>query len=144
MLRTMLVTAALGWALSAVPAQAQDTSVRWSVTVNASMTQPMSMRMPSYSSETCGPARPDKEPPPMKDGDCSVEDYSQSDNRVSYKVVCNTQSGNMTGDGWAEMIDADNYRGHMIITGNGSGMPIEMSMEYTGKRIGSCEGAEAE
>lgn len=130
--------------LAAGAVHAEGKNVRWAVTVNMSMTQPMSMKMPAYTSKVCGPANPEKQPPPMKNGDCKVENFDKSGQKVSYKVVCDQKGMSMTGEGWAEKTDDDHYRGHMTIKGNSGGTPMAMEMDYTGERIGTCteEGVE--
>lgn len=143
MLRSLFASGVLLLALTAVPAHAEDKSVQWSVTVDMSMTQPMSMTMPGYTTKVCGPANPEKEPPPMKNGDCKIESFEQSGQKISYKVVCDQKDMHMTGEGWAEKVDDDNYRGHMTINGNSGGMAMAMKMDYKGTRIGTCKDGKA-
>lgn len=124
--------------LAAGAAHGEDKNVRWSVTVNMSMTQPMSMTMPAYTTKVCGPANPEKQPPPMKNGDCKVEKFDHSGKRINYKVVCDQNGISMVGEGWAEKVDDEHYKGSMTMTGNSSGTPMAMEMTYSGTRIGTC------
>jgi hypothetical protein len=44
----------------------------------------------------------------------------------------------MTGEGWTEKPDDDHYKGEMHVSGSTQGMPMDMTMTYTGVRTGSC------
>lgn len=138
MIRFRAVVAALVLLPAAHVVCAQEQGVIWQTTVNMTMTQPVSMAMPAYTSEVCGPAEPLKQPPPMQDGGCNLEDFQRGDARISYKVVCQMEGGTMTGTGWAEKVDADNYKGHMTISGSVNGMQMATEMSYQGQRIGTC------
>lgn len=124
--------------LVSAPAHADGKDVRWSVTIDMHMTQPMSMDMPGYTVKTCAPEDAEKGPPPMKNGDCKVEHFDRSGDRISYKVSCDQKGTQMTGEGWTEKTDADHYKGSMKMQGNTGGTPIAMNMSYTGTRIGTC------
>lgn len=157
MLRSIVAASLLTLALSAGAVQAQtqdqtqtqtqtpsaDQSTRWQVTVSGQMTQPMAVTIPEYSDTVCGPAEPLAQSPPMNRGQCQLSDYRKSGDRATYTVTCNMAQGEMTGSGWAQMIDADHYKGHMRITGTAGGMAMQMEMDYSGTRIGACGAAES-
>lgn len=117
---------------------AADNDTRWETTVKMTMTQPMQMAMPEFTSDACGPADPLGEPPPMEDGECSFEQLSRSATRMDYRVTCDMEHGNMVGEGWAEKVDADNYKGHMKMHGDAGGMAMAMEMDYANRRAGPC------
>lgn len=119
-------------------ALAEGKDVQWSVTASMNMVKPMAMKMPSYTVKTCAAEDAEDGPPPMKNGDCKVENFEKKGIRYSYKVVCDQQGSKMVGEGWTEKPDRDHYNGEMNLTGESSGMPIEMSMTYKANRIGSC------
>lgn len=144
MVRKIVSIGLMAFLMSVGMAHAEEKNVRWSVSVDMSMTQPMSMKMPTYTSKVCGAADPEKNPPPMKNGDCTVEKFDQTGKRTNFKVACDQSGTKMVGEGWAEKIDDDHYKGHMKINGDSGGMAMAMEMNYQGTRIGTCteEGVE--
>jgi hypothetical protein len=124
---------------SMVPASAdQGKDDQWSVTASMSMTKPMAMSMPAMTHAACTPANADQGPPQMQNADCKVEHFERSGKRASYKVSCNMHGTQMTGEGWTEKPDDDHYKGEMHVSGSTQGMPMDMTMTYTGVRTGSC------
>ena len=101
----------------------------------------MPMKMPAITSQQCiTPADandPNKMVPPQGRGrggsNCTVSDYKQEGNKVTYKVAC-TGENPMTGDG-EFVYQSDAYTGKMTMDMTGRG---KVTMNYTGKRLGDC------
>ncbi len=144
MSRTLTPIGLMALLLTAGAVHAGTRNVRWSVNVDASMTQPMSMKMPTHTTEVCGAADPEKNPPPMKNGDCQVKHFEHSGKRANYSVSCEMKGITMVGDGWVEKVDKDHYKGHMSINGNAGGTAMAMDVTYKGERVGDCTKAGAE
>lgn len=118
---------------------AQGSDDQWAVTMKMSMTKPMPMDLPVQTHQSCVPANTDVLAPPTdKATDCRVEKMEKEDQRVSFRISCNMQGARMTGEGWAEHSDADSYRGEFSVEGEAEGMPMAMTMSYSGKRTGRC------
>lgn len=130
---------ALGAAQAQTAAADPQQGVLWQVGVDVAMSEPMPMTMPTYSSKVCGSANPQAEAPPLKNGQCRVEDMHQGDTRVNYTVVCDMRHGTMRGKGWAERTDADHYRGHLDIAGETYGKAMAIGIDYHGTRVGPCQ-----
>lgn len=127
-------------ALAAPPA-AEGPDETWSVTTTTNMVKPMPMSMPAMTHTVCVPPNTDQKPPPMKGADCKLQHFDKQGKRVTFAATCQMQGGEMTGKGWTERADDAHYSGHMDLTGNVSGMPMEMHVDYAGTRTGHCTAA---
>ncbi|MGA7298465.1 MAG: DUF3617 family protein [Rhodanobacteraceae bacterium] len=144
MSRTLISIGLMALVLAAGAVHAGAKNVRWSVNVDVNMIQPMSMKMPTHTTEVCGAADPEKNPPPMKNGNCQVQDFQHAGKRAKYTVSCKMKGITMVGDGWVEKIDKDHYKGHMSVNGDAGGTAMAMDVSYKGARVGTCtdEGVE--
>jgi len=109
----------------------------WEIKVEMQMPG-MPMSMPAQTVRQCitpqDAADPQKSVPPSGRGgpnDCKVSDQKTEGNKVTWSMACPSQG--MTGTG--EIVYAENsYTGTMKMTAGGR----DMTMKYTGKRLGDC------
>ena len=134
MLRRLALAAAVLMLIVPLVAQIRQDG-RWAVTMEMSMP---GMTMPAMSAETCLTPEDVKNPqslmPPGRGnpGNCSVSDYKQSGNTVTWSMKCEGQNA-MTGTG--EMTyTGDTYTGTMNMNAAGRSMVMKMN----GKRLGDC------
>ena len=123
----------------AAPAAAQNPmrDGQWETTVQMSMAN-MPMQMPPMKGTRCVTAEEVKDPnrslPTGPDQpSCKVSDYKAEGNKVTWKVACSNPQ-KMTGSGELVFTD-DTYTG----TAKMSMDMGEMTMKYTGKRLGDCK-----
>lgn len=125
-------------AVSTVVAQGPMREGQWETTVEIQMAN-MPMQMPPVKSTKCFTSEDLKDPNnalttgPDAKSSCKVSDYKTEGNRISWKVAC-TAPQQMTGTG--ELLFAgDTYTGVSKMT-----MAVgEMTMKYSGKRLGDCK-----
>jgi hypothetical protein len=132
--KTMLVAGVLALGVSLF-AQGPRRDGKWEVKLEMSMA---GMNLPAQTLTQCvtpqQAADPQRAIPPSGrgrggPGDCKVSDYKVEGNKVSWTMACQQ----MTGAG--EFVYAgDTYTGTMKMNTQGQ----EMTMKYTGKRIGDC------
>lgn len=67
---------------------------------------------------------------------CKTVDYKQNGNTVTWKVECGGAHP-MTGTGSATY-NGDSYTGVNHLKMNEGGQAMEMTMNYSGKRVGAC------
>lgn len=137
-LRTTIILAVV--CLVAFPMMAADTpspikAGKWEMTVQADMP---GMSMPARTFTKCitpeEAAKAENAVPEMrKESKCKLSDVKVDGKTISWKVNCEAQQ--MTGEGKITY-DGDSYSGamHMKMT-----QGQEMSMKYSGKRIGECD-----
>jgi hypothetical protein len=110
----------------------------WEIKVEMQMPG-MPMNMPAQTIRQCLTPQdvtdPQKSVPPAGRGrgqnDCKVSDYKTEGNKTTWSVSCPSEG--MTGTG--EFIYAENsYTGTMKMMAGGR----DMTMKYTGKRLGDC------
>jgi hypothetical protein len=110
----------------------------WEIKVEMQMPG-MPMNMPAQTMRQCitpqDAADPQKSIPPAGRGrgqnDCKVSDFKTEGNKTTWSVACPSEG--MTGTG--EFTYAENsYTGTMKMTAGGR----DMTMKYTGKRLGDC------
>jgi uncharacterized protein DUF3617 len=109
---------------------------KWRITMQMEMPG-MPMQMPATNQTYCiTKEQLDKDPkaaiPNDKKSDCKVGDYKADGNKVTWTVSCPSQD--MTGDGKLTFSE-ESYTGGM----NMKIGEAEMSMKYTGKRLGDCD-----
>ena len=137
MKRRMFGLVALGVAVAvSVLAQGPRRDGRWEVKIEMQMA---GMTMPPQTTTQCitpeDAADPQKAVPQGGRGrgnpsDCKISDYKTEGNKVSWKMECKE---NMTGSG--EFTYAgDTYTGTMNVKAQGQ----DMTMKYSGKRLGDC------
>lgn len=140
MIRRSLFGAGLGIAIAAIApgASAADSNELWKVTATMHMQKPMEMSMPAFTSESCVPPGQAEKPPEMPNGDCKLDHWEKDGARTEFQVSCNQQGVVMTGSGWTERPDDKHYQGEMTFSGTAAGQPMQMTMNFSGVRIGSC------
>ena len=121
-------------------AQAPRQDGRWQVTMEMSMPN-MPTGMPPFTMEQCLTPDDVKNPQAVvpqggrgrgNQGNCTVTDYKQSGNKITWAMKCEGQTA-MTGTG--EMTyTGDTYNGVMNMTTSGQ----QMTMKLAGKRLGDC------
>jgi hypothetical protein len=111
----------------------------WEITTRTEMPG-MPMQMPPQSIRQCYKnenVRDARETLPV-DKTCKVDDFQQSGNTVKWKVNCKVEGAPMTGIG--EITYAGSrYSGKMTMQGNMQGMNINMTSQYSGRRVGDCK-----
>jgi len=115
-----------------LPALAQGPDDLWEVTANISMD---GMRMPGAPTRVCARKGNTQNLVPVQD-DCKTTDVKTAGNRTTYRVVC-TGKDPMSGSG--EMTTSPGgYRGMLKLSGKMDGEAVNMTTEYSGKRVGGC------
>lgn len=71
-----------------------------------------------------------------KQQDCRITDVRRSGNRTTFTMVCESKD-KITGTGDIEA-DANAYRGTMRLQGTMDGRPVNMTQNFSGRRIGAC------
>ena len=139
MMRRILGVVAVGVAVAvSVFAQGPRRDGRWEVKIEMAMA---GMTMPAQTTTQCitpqDAADPQKAVPQGGRGrggnpsDCKISDYKTEGNKVSWKMECAQEQ--MSGSG--EFTYAgDTYTGTMNMKARGQ----DMTMKYTGKRLGDC------
>ncbi len=132
--RTIMAAGVLALGVSLF-AQGPRLDGRWEVKMDMQMGN---MTMPTQTITQCvtpqQAADPQKALPPAGRGgrggdDCKVSDYKIEGNKVSWVMTCSQMSG--TGE---FVYAGDTYTGAMKMSMLGQ----EMTMKYTGKRLGDC------
>ena len=79
-------------------------------------------------------------PKPQNTADmsCSTPDYQLSGNTMTYTMKCTGKQGEMTMSGSTTLDSRDAYHGTMTMTGSMQGHPMQMTSNYTSKRVGDC------
>lgn len=116
--------------------QAQGQDELWEVTTRMEMVG-MPMAMPPQTQQVCQPRRTgqDEEMVP-KQQDCRMTDVRRSGNRTTFTVVCEGKD-KFTGTGDIES-DANAYRGTMRLLGTMDGRPVNMTQNFSGRKLGAC------
>jgi hypothetical protein len=117
-------------------AQGQGQDELWEVTTKMEMAG-MPMAVPPQTRQVCQPKRTgqDEEMVP-KQQDCRITDIQRSGNRTTFTMVCEGKD-KITGTGDIES-DANGYRGTMRLRGTMDGQPMNMTQNFSGRRIGTC------
>ncbi|MDB6060104.1 MAG: hypothetical protein JWM78_207 [Verrucomicrobiaceae bacterium] len=138
-LRALFTVSFLAITFVAMPHTANaGTDEMWEVTTKTEMAG-MPMAMPAMTNQTCLPKdrkSDDALVPKDKNSDCKMDSLQTSGNKTTFKMTC-TGKNAMSGSGEIEK-SADTYRGSMHIVGNAEGRPIDMTQNFSGKKIGSC------
>jgi len=131
----LLVTACLPFSV-----HAEGKDVLWEVTSKMEMPG-MPMAMPQQTAKVCTPAGAGDESKVPQDKNCKLLESKQTGNKFTYKVECNQDGGKMTGSG--EVVSsADSYRGTFRVQGKMEGQAMDMTTNFTGKKIGNCTAGE--
>ena len=69
---------------------------------------------------------------------CELLNSNTSSNSMDWKVKCQQEGGEMTGDGRVSST-GDTLQGGMNMKMSFNGQAMDMSVEWTGKHIGACD-----
>jgi len=124
--------------LPAMNARAEEGEL-WQTEVKVEMPG-MPMAMPPQTASICQPkGRSSEEMSIPKDASCKTTDFKKSGNKTSFKVACNGKDNSMTGTGEVETLGSDSYRGKMHMVMDAGGQRMEMSQNFSSKRVGKCD-----
>ncbi|HWA39189.1 MAG TPA: DUF3617 family protein [Burkholderiales bacterium] len=138
MLKKIAVLSALAGAVLSIPALAQ-TGELWEMTSQMSMAGMPAGMIPAQTSQVCQSEKFDRTPGEERDrSKCTISNMRQSPNRIQYDIRC---EGNPPTTGSADYsFEANRTRvkGTMrMVTKDG-----EMTMQMTGRKVGTCDAAE--
>lgn len=137
-LTLLAVSALLPLAAHAGDEQATQAGEQWQITMQVEM-QGMPMAMPAVTHTACLPKKHASIAdmvPQNNHSDCKMENVHQSGDKTTFKMACTGQHP-MTGEGEIEH-GADHYRGTMHVVGDMEGQHVDMTQNFSGKRIGTC------
>ena len=134
---TVLSLTTLGLLLPAMSALAEEGEL-WQTEVKMEMPG-MPAAMPPQSATVCQPKGRNEEMSIPKDASCKTTDFNKSGNKTSFKVACNGKGNSMIGSGEVETLGSDSYRGKMHMIMNSAGRKMEMTQNFTSKRVGKCD-----
>ncbi len=129
---------ALALCASPLVVSAAGTDEMWEITTKMEMAG-MPMAMPAMTNQQCLPKNRGSDEalvPKDKNSDCKMDSMQHSGNKSVFKMTC-TGKNPMTGNGEIEK-NADSYRGMMHIVGSMEGQPVDMTQNFSGKKIGTC------
>lgn len=132
----LMLTLALGLVASGLALAQAGTGNLYRVTTKVEM-QGMPFAMPATSVEVCGPKEQASEKMVPHDKNCKVTDFRIVGNKSTYRMAC-TGENPMTGTGEFERLSADAYRGRMKMDMRMDGQPMQMTMNFDGKKIRDC------
>lgn len=135
---TALSLAAFALLLPGMNARAEEGEL-WQTEVKVEVPG-MPMAMPPQTASFCQPKGQNKEEMSIpKDASCKTTDFKKSGNKTSFKVACNGKDNSMTGSGEVETLGSDSYRGKMHMVMDAGGQRMEMTQNFTSKRLGKCD-----
>lgn len=73
----------------------------------------------------------------QQDSDCKMTDIKASGNKTTWKMRCDRDGEKMTGSGEVTH-QATSFKGSTRLSGQSNGEAIDMTMNYSGKRIGTA------
>jgi hypothetical protein len=134
--RTLALTAAALAIAGTIVAQGPRRDGRWQVTIEMQMA---GMTMPPQTATQCITPEDAKDPQKAMPqggrgatpGDCKISDYKVDGNKVTWSMSCARDK--MSGSG-EFLYSGDTYTGIMKMSAEGQ----EMTMKYSGKRLGDC------
>ncbi len=115
----------------------------WEVTSKMEMPG-MPFAMPATTSKVCMGKGQESDPRRTSGNkDCEMTDVKTSGNKTTWKARCNQNGEIMTGSG-EQTVTANGYEGRMRFEGKSHGRDMNMSMNFSGKKLGSsCDTEEA-
>ena len=119
-----------------LPAFAQGPDDLWETQSTMEMA---GMQMPGRTQKICKPKGQVEQAAAPVDDKCKLVDSKRSGNKMTFKVACDDGKNQYTGEGESEIVGPDSYRGKMHMAGKMEGRDMEMSMSYSGKKIGNCK-----
>lgn len=114
----------------------------WEVTTRMEMPG-MPFAMPPTTQKVCIPKGGENDPQKTSgDKDCKMSDVKTVGNKTTWKMRCDRDGEVMTGSG-EQTTSAGGYKGKMKFSGKSGGQDMNMSSEFSGKRLGgSCDSEE--
>ncbi len=112
----------------------------WEVTTKMDMPG-MPIQMPAMTMKVCIPAGSERNPQYMqqkKDNKCQMTDIKTSGNKVTWKATCNERGETMTGTGEITHEGNSSYHGTMHLKGTTHGQAIDMTQNYSGRKVGGA------
>lgn len=97
----------------------------------------MPFSMPATTVDVCGPKDQASEKMVPHDENCTVSNFRVSGNKSSFDMTCRGENP-MTARGEFERLGPDAYRGRMQMKGNMEGQPVDMTMNFEGRKIRDC------
>ena len=94
------------------------------------------MAMPPQTRRVCIEKGNDAGTIPKNEG-CAVVDTKRVGNKFTYRMECKKGKDDYVATGESTS-GASAYQGTMRMAGKMEGQPMEMSMEYSGTRVGNC------
>lgn len=129
----MPATLFLNFALCAGTAHAVEGEL-WEMTTSMKMT---GMEMPARTQQVCTPKGQQEKMAQPDQGDCVMKDLKRSGNRTSFNVSC--QGGQLTGSAEIVSTGPNASTGSMRMKGKMDGQDIDMTQNWSAKKLGSCE-----
>lgn len=112
---------------------------KWEITGKTEMTgMPMQMQIPETTFSSCIKEE-DLDQPFFgeKEQNCKFSETGKSGNSRAWRLECIEDGGKMTGTG-EFTFNKDTYSGVMKMNMQRDGQSMNMTVRYTGKRIGDC------
>lgn len=111
---------------------------QWEVTTKAEMPG-MPMAMPETTVTLCLAKGAEKDPRQMmkQEGDCKISDLKTSGNKTTWKMRCDHNGDVMSGTGEVTH-KTDSYQGVTRLSGKSEGNDINMTANFSGKRLGTA------
>lgn len=136
------VGAVLVFALLAMPACAQsDSGNMMKMSVSMKMQMPGAGDIPAQATtqDVCMSRDLDMRAMLQRQKNCTVSDYRQAGNVVSYHVACGGNPPGMVGDARFELLPGGSIKGSVHANSSMGGKNMVMDMTYAGERTGSCD-----
>ena len=114
-----------------------ETKITMSFVMNG---QPLSVPGQTHSDKSCKKADDAKfDPADLAQEDCTASDIKATDTTLSFKMVCSTQGGDVSGTFDFKLNDArDAGTGDMKMTGSAGGGTMTLVGKTTAKRVSDC------
>ncbi|MBI4808703.1 MAG: DUF3617 domain-containing protein [Nitrosomonadales bacterium] len=114
----------------------------WEVTTRMEMPG-MPFAMPPTTQKVCIPKGGENDPEKTSgDKSCKMSDVKTVGNKTTWKMRCDRDGEVMTGSG-EQTTSAGGYKGKMSFSGKSGGQDMNMTSEFSGKRLGgSCDSEE--
>ena len=132
----------LAAALTFGPAHAASPNMKeglWEITTKMEMAGKPGGAMPQQIVRHCVTKKDLDDPSrttPKGDSRCKMTDYKLQGNTATWKMACEGKEG-MTGTGTITY-SGESYSGNQTMTMKSSGQPMNMKMDFSGRRVGDC------
>jgi len=114
------------------------TGETWQVTTKTEMPG-APFAMPASTMTVCMEKGKENDPKRLmqQDSDCQITDIKTSGNKTTWKMICDRDGEKMTGSGEVTH-SKDSYQGITKLSGESDGETVNMTMNYSGKRVGAA------